>query len=148
MKIDDLNVSGRLHSIESFGAVDGPGIRLVVFCQGCPLRCAYCHNPDTWDMAAGEVMKVSEILDAYQRNAGFYAHGGITLSGGEPLVQPEFAASLFRAAHAYKDGPIHTCLDTSGGIDLSATKDKVVEVLNHTDLVLLDIKHAFPKQYK
>lgn len=140
--------AGRIHSIESFGTVDGPGIRMIVFCQGCPMRCAYCHNPDTWAYQGGTQMTPDEILKQYDRNAEFYRGGGITLSGGEPLAQPQFALALFRAAHAHKDGPIHTCLDTSGGVYNEATIGIVKELLQETDLVMLDIKHSDPKQYK
>lgn len=140
--------AGRIHSIESFGTVDGPGIRLVVFCQGCPMRCAYCHNPDTWAYRGGTWMTPEDILKLYDRNISFYKDGGITLSGGEPLAQPQFALNLFRAAHNHPQGPIHTCLDTSGGVYTDATLDIVEELLDETDLVMLDIKSSDPKQYK
>ncbi|MBQ6947846.1 MAG: 4Fe-4S cluster-binding domain-containing protein, partial [Clostridia bacterium] len=91
---------GRVHSIESFGTVDGPGVRMVVFLQGCPLRCAYCHNPDTWEIDGGKEMTVEEILSLYRKNRAFYQKGGITLSGGEPLLQADFAAALFAACKA------------------------------------------------
>ena len=86
---------GQVHSIESFGTVDGPGIRLVVFLQGCPLRCAYCHNPDTWDKQGGKQTEVGEILSLYRKNRSFYEKGGITVTGGEPLLQAEFVKELF-----------------------------------------------------
>ncbi len=134
---------GRIHSIESFGTVDGPGIRLVVFLQGCPLRCAYCHNPDTWEMGGGDSMTVEDILSLYRKNRSFYQKGGITVTGGEPLVQAEFVKELFTACRA--EG-IHTCLDTSGILfDGSAKFDAL---LAQTDLVMLDIKHIDPVRHR
>ena len=128
---------GRIHSLESMGTVDGPGIRLVVFVQGCPMRCLYCHNPDTWKYDSGTWMSVDEILTLYERNAPFYRQGGITVTGGEPLLQRDFVAELFRAA---KEKGIHTCLDTSGIAYDSMHPEKMDELLSVTDLVLLDIK--------
>ena len=104
-------MKGYVHSQESFGTVDGPGIRYVVFVQGCPMRCQYCHNPDTWTPAIGQMMDTDEILAAYERNRVYYQNGGLTVTGGEPLLQIEFVTELFEKAKA-KD--IHTCLDTSG----------------------------------
>lgn len=134
-------MTGRIHSIESFGTVDGPGIRLVVFLQGCPLRCRYCHNPDTWQVGGGTEMTVEEILSAYERNRAFYSKGGITVTGGEPLLQAEFVLELFREARVRG---IHTCIDTSGitytGRD-SAYSRTLEQLLDNTDLVMLDIKH-------
>ena len=102
---------GRVHSIESFGTVDGPGIRMVIFLSGCPMRCLYCHNPDTWDPKGGSPMTAEEILDQYEQARPFYKKGGITVSGGEPLMQIGFVTELFEKA---KKSGIHTCLDTSG----------------------------------
>ena len=102
---------GRIHSVDSFGTVDGPGIRLVIFFQGCPMRCLYCHNPDTWEVNAGNEMSAEELLQMYQRNRSFYQNGGITATGGEPMLQLQFLTELFETAKA--EG-IHTCLDTSG----------------------------------
>ena len=98
---------GRIHSIETFGTVDGPGIRFVVFFQGCPLRCLYCHNPDSWNMADGKEMTADEILTRFERNRGFYKNGGITATGGEPMIQMDFLLELFTKA---KERNIHTCL--------------------------------------
>lgn len=150
-----LAVRGRVHSVETFGTVDGPGTRLVVFCQGCPMRCAYCHNPDTWEVVpadvpegeqpgarAGHAVSVGEVLETFERNRPFYRRGGITVSGGEPLMQPGFVGTLFAAAHAAPGGRIHTCLDTSGIAFDPTAPERAGEVLDHTDLVLLDIKHA------
>ena len=134
-------MKGKIHSLESFGTVDGPGVRYVVFLQGCPLRCAYCHNPDTWPVNAGEEMEASYIIEQYNRNTGFYKDGGITVTGGEPLLQVDFLIELFTLA---KENNIHTCLDTSG-IVFHANNDtllsKLDQLMQLTDLVLLDIKH-------
>ncbi|MDO4797052.1 MAG: pyruvate formate-lyase-activating protein [Coriobacteriales bacterium] len=137
-------MQGRVHSIETFGTVDGPGTRLVVFMQGCPMRCAYCHNPDTWDVTGGEALSVSQVLERFERNRPYYRAGGITVSGGEPLVQTEFVTELFRAAHEAPHGRIHTCLDTSGA---TFERNRCSALLDHTDLALLDIKHANPEAY-
>jgi pyruvate formate lyase activating enzyme len=138
-------MTGRIHSIESCGTVDGPGIRLVVFMQGCPMRCLYCHNPDTWDFNAGKEITAREILIEYEKNKAFYTGGGITVTGGEPLLQIEFVTELFKAA---KDKNIHTCLDTSG-ITFSKEKTEVFDRLTEvTDLVLLDIKHIDDDEHK
>ena len=103
-------MKGYIHSIESFGTVDGPGIRFVVFFSGCPMRCLYCHNPDTWNMG-GMYMTAEEVLEKMRRNRPFYRSGGITATGGEPTMQLPFLTELFRLAKA--EG-IHTCLDTAG----------------------------------
>ena len=131
---------GRIHSRESFGTVDGPGIRYVIFMQGCPLRCLFCHNPDTWDMTAGESVSVQDILKEYRKNRDFYKKGGITVTGGEPLMQVEFLTELFEAAKA--EG-IHTCLDTSGityNEENTSYIEKLDRLMESTDLVMLDIK--------
>ena len=99
---------GRIHSVETMGTVDGPGIRFVVFTQGCPMRCAYCHNPDTWAVNAGSMVSVEELLEEFESNRQFYKSGGITVTGGEPLLQSDFLAHLFEAAHAAPRGRIHT----------------------------------------
>ena len=91
-------MTGKVHSVESFGTVDGPGIRYVIFMQGCPLRCLYCHNPDTWDISAGREITVEEILVEYNKNRDFYSKGGITVTGGEPLLQIDFLIELFKEA--------------------------------------------------
>lgn len=142
-------MKGKIHSIESFGTVDGPGVRLVVFVQGCPMRCAYCHNPDTWEMRDGTLTEPSEIIDQFERNRSFYHDGGITVTGGEPLMQVDFLLELFTLA---KEKNIHTCIDTSGiaykttsSPEWLAKLDKLMEV---TDLVMLDIKHIDPDKHK
>lgn len=129
---------GRIHSVESFGTVDGPGIRLVVFLQGCPMRCLYCHNPDTWDLSGGKTVEPQEIIAQFLKNRAFYSGGGITLTGGEPLMQVDFGAELFRLA---KEHDIHTCLDTSGITFNPENTEKIDKLLDFTDLVMLDIKH-------
>lgn len=130
---------GRIHSIESFGTVDGPGIRFVVFFQGCPMRCLYCHNPDTWGPRSGEEMTVQEILEQYEHNKTFYRSGGITATGGEPLLQLSFLTELFEKAKACN---IHTCLDTSGIVYRKERREEFESLFQVTDLVLLDIKHS------
>lgn len=138
---------GYIHSIQTFGTVDGPGVRFVVFFQGCPMRCQYCHNPDTWDMGDGKEKSVDEILEMFERNRAFYKTGGITATGGEPMAQMDFLIELFSKA---KEMDVHTCLDTSGIFFreewLSEPKEdtafvKLKELMKVTDLVMLDIKH-------
>ena len=131
-------MTGYIHSIETFGTVDGPGVRLVVFCAGCPLRCQYCHNPDTWTTKGATTMNSDEILEIYERNKGFYTDGGITVSGGEPLMQMDFLIDLLSKA---KEKGIHTCVDTSGITFSPTTKSKFDELIKYVDLFLLDIKH-------
>lgn len=140
--------TGIIHSTESCGTVDGPGVRFVVFFKGCPMRCAYCHNPDTWSMEGGTEMTVDELLKEYETKKFFYQSGGITATGGEPMVQIDFLTELFTEAH--KRG-IHTCLDTSGVTfrpDNPENLKKVDKLLEVTDLVMLDIKHIDPEEHK
>lgn len=136
---------GRIHSTESFGTVDGPGIRFVIFFQGCPMRCLYCHNPDTWETHRGTPMTVDTLLAQYRRNRAFYKNGGITATGGEPMVQLPFLTELFTAAHA--EG-IHTCLDTSGICFQPAHTEDAAALLAVTDLVMLDIKHIGSEKHR
>lgn len=136
---------GYIHSTESFGTVDGPGIRFVVFFQGCPLRCKYCHNPDTWAFGKGHEMTAEELMKEYDSYKEFLKSGGITATGGEPLAQPEFLAELFSLA---KSKGVHTCLDTSAGVYNPAEHSKIDEALKYTDLVMLDIKHIDPDEHK
>ena len=145
---DSAFALGRVHSIETMGTVDGPGIRFVVFVQGCPMRCAYCHNPDTWSVNGGTMVTVEHLMDEFQSNHEFYRSGGITVSGGEPLLQPEFLADLFRAMHNNPDGRVHTCLDSCGYAFDPNHPEKFDAVLNETDMVLLDIKHSDPAGHK
>ena len=140
-------MKGRIYSIESFGAVDGPGIRLVVFFHGCPMRCAYCHNPDTWASDQFSEMTVEEILQKFERNQCFYESGGITATGGEPLLQLDFLIALFTV---FKEQGIHTCLDTSGICfdPGKADMDKYKKLAAVTDLCMLDIKETDPVKHK
>ena len=133
---------GRVHSFETLGALDGPGIRCVVFLQGCPLRCLYCQNPDTWNPAGGTEMSVRDVVRRIDKCATYFGRtGGVTLSGGEPLLQPEFAAEIFRESRKLR---IHTALDTSGAVDVDERTERLLEV---TDLVILDIKHSNPSRH-
>lgn len=135
-------VTGRIHSIESAGLVDGPGIRTVVFFQGCNLRCAYCHNPDTWSCIGGKEVSSEELINKILRFRPYFeaSGGGVTFSGGEPLLQPEFLKIMLKLC---KDNNIHTAIDTAGyGLD------NYIDILKYTDLVLLDIKHVDDSGYK
>ncbi|RSK27746.1 pyruvate formate lyase-activating protein [Bacillus sp. HMF5848] len=134
---------GRIHSVETCGTVDGPGIRYIVFTQGCPLRCIYCHNADTWERNGGNEMSIDDILDDVAKYESYikFSNGGITVSGGEPLLQPEFVYELFKAC---KERGIHTALDTSGSVHPKILDD----ILSVTDLVLLDIKHIDADKHK
>ena len=134
-------MTGRIHSFESFGTVDGPGIRFVVFLQGCPLRCQYCHNPDTWG-AGGTEYSVEDVVNRVVRYRNYFGEtGGVTVTGGEPLLQIDFVTELFTALKAKG---INTCVDTSGitfRADNQAVVDKHKKLLEVADLFLLDIKH-------
>ena len=131
-------MKGRVSSLQSLGTVDGPGLRYVIFLQGCPLRCVYCHNPETWDPAGGREYAPEELVEKVLRcRAYFGEQGGVTVSGGEPLLQAPFVAELFRQL---KEAGVHTALDTSGAGDLK----QAAQVLDWTDLVLLDLK--FPDE--
>lgn len=135
-------MTGRVHSIQSLGTVDGPGVRFVAFLQGCPLRCKCCHNPDTWDVAGGTEYSAGDIVNRAKRYRDYFGKdGGITLSGGEPLLQAEFCAEIFGLCK--KEG-INTCLDTSGIV----LNDTVKRLLSVTDRVLLDIKYTNEEQYR
>ena len=136
-------MKGYIHSLESFGTVDGPGIRFVIFLQGCPLRCLYCHNPDTWDTKhpSKYTMTPSELITEVLKYKNFIKSGGVTVTGGEPLLQAEFLKEFFQLC---KSENIHTALDTSGFI----YSPKALEVLEFVDLVLLDIKAIDPTLYK
>ena len=133
---------GKLHSLETFGAVDGPGIRTVFFMQGCPARCTYCHNPDSWKVGTGRDIDVDEILHRAKRGIPYYgSEGGVTFSGGEPLLQGNF---VLEAIKALKAEGIHTAVDTSG----TYFDDNSAKVIEAADLVLLDIKHVDPAKFK
>ena len=139
-----LNNIARVHSIESFGTVDGPGIRFVLFLQGCSLKCKYCHNRDTWDMTLGEEKTMEEIVEKVKRYKTYMnlSGGGVTVTGGEPLLQVKFLIEFFKKL---KEENINTCIDTSGMFNIT---DDIKEVLKYTDLVLLDIKHIDDEKCK
>lgn len=132
-----MELTCRLHSTESFGALDGPGIRFVIFLQGCPISCKFCHNRDTWDIMGGEVVSIDQILKRIDHSLPYIkaSNGGVTVSGGEPILQAKFVTELFKILH---EKGIHTCLDTAGSLPIN--KD-IEELLKVTDLVLMDIKH-------
>lgn len=139
---------GHIHSTESFGAADGPGVRFIVFMQGCHMRCRYCHNPDTWKMGGGDEVTADEILKRALRFKPYWGKdGGITISGGEPLLQIDFVIELFKKA---KELGINTCIDTAGN---PFTKEdpffsKFEELMKYTDLLLLDLKEINPARHK
>ncbi len=139
---------GRIHSFESFGTVDGPGIRYVVFLQGCPLRCQYCHNPDTWG-AGGKEYSVEQVVNQALRYKNYFGEkGGVTVTGGEPLLQIDFVIELFTSL---QEKGVHTCVDTSGitfKANDAASVDKHKRLLEVTDLFLLDIKHIDDEKCK
>lgn len=136
------NITGRVHSFESFSTVDGPGVRFVIFLQGCPLRCKYCHNRDTRDVNLGEVYTVDEVVEKVLNYKEYIQNnGGVTISGGEPLIQLDFVIGIFKRL---KEHNIHTALDTSGFIDA----DKLKDLLDYTDLVLLDLKQMDDDSHK
>jgi pyruvate formate lyase activating enzyme len=143
--VDETRVRGYIHSAETTGTVNGPGVRYTIYLSGCPLRCLYCHNPDTWEMRLGARTTVQAVVDdlapyqVFARTTG----GGLTASGGEPLLQPRFLTALFRQAKLQLGG-MHTCLDTSGSLGARAGDD----LLDATDLVLLDIKSGLPETYR
>ena len=133
---------GKLHSIETFGALDGPGIRTVFFLQGCPARCMYCHNPDTWNEDEGEQVTVGEVVSRARRGRPYYGeNGGVTFSGGEPLLQADF---LIEAMDALRRDGITSAIDTSG----TYFDDKSETAIAHCDMVLLDIKHIDPAKFE
>ena len=134
-------IKGRIHSVESFGSADGPGVRYIVFLKGCNMRCQYCHNPDTWEKDGGEPMTPEEVLKKALRYKTYWKEkGGITVSGGEALLQIDFVTELFRLA---KEKGVNTCLDTSGNpFSMEEPfKSKFDELMKYTDLFMLDIKH-------
>lgn len=139
----DLKYYAKVHSIESFGTVDGPGIRFVLFLQGCHLQCKYCHNRDTWDINSGEYKSLDDIFEKIMKYKNYiYPNGGVTVTGGEPLLQVKFLIELFEKL---KKENIHTCIDTSGMVALT---DDIKKLLSLTDLVLLDIKHIDSEKCK
>lgn len=141
--VENKDIIGKIHSYQSLGTLDGPGVRFVVFLQGCPLRCAYCHNPDTWDMgAAAFTATAAEVFDKAKRFKAYFGNeGGVTVSGGEALMQADFVRSLFALC---RENGINTCLDTSGCI----VNESVDKLLDLCDYVLLDIKMTDPEKLK
>lgn len=137
------DIKGYIYSVETMGTLDGPGIRFVLFTQGCPLQCKYCHNRDTWDMTHGKEISVGELLVEVAKYQEFYKNsgGGVTASGGEPTLQPEFITELFKGV---RELGLNTALDTSGYVEI----DKVQDLLKETDLVILDIKHMILEEHK
>lgn len=140
-----MTIKGNIHSIETCGTVDGPGIRFVIFMQGCPLRCQYCHNPDTWQTDTNKLITVDVIMQKYDGVKEFVQSGGITVTGGEPLLQIDFVTELFKVAKAHG---IHTALDTSGITFNQENTENINNLLKYTDLVLLDIKHIDDEEHK
>lgn len=135
-------IKGKIHSIESMGLVDGPGIRVIVFMQGCALRCKYCHNPDTWAVEGGKEYTPQELVNKLIRFKSYFqtSGGGVTFSGGDPLRQPEFLVEVLKLC---KENGIHTCIDTAG-----VGFGEYDEILKHTDLVLFDVKDVTKERYK
>ena len=139
---------GYIHSTESFGSADGPGVRFIIFFAGCAMRCQFCHNPDTWKITDGQLRDADDLLAQALRYKSYWgSNGGITVSGGEPLMQIDFLLELFTKA---KEKGINTCLDTSGNPYASQGPwhDKFLELMKVTDLVMLDIKHIDPEGHK
>ena len=140
--MSENKITGRVHSIQSMGTLDGPGVRFVIFLQGCPLRCKCCHNPDTWDFQDGTLYTAEELIAKAIRFKEYFGRdGGVTVSGGEPLLQADFVREIFELCH---EKGLNTCLDTSGCI----LNDKVKALLDVTDRVLLDVKYATDELYR
>ena len=144
MIYNDSETHANIHSIESFGTVDGPGIRYVIFMQGCPLKCKYCHNRDTWALNSGNIEELDHLISEIKKYIPYItpSGGGVTVSGGEPLLQAKFVSNLFKKLREEK---IHTALDTAGSLKIDKT---IEELLSYTDLVLLDIKHINEEKCK
>lgn len=140
-------MQGYIHQLESFGSVDGPGVRFIIFFSGCPLRCKYCHNPDTWNMTKGKLYTADELLnEALSCRAYWGAKGGITVSGGEPLMQLDFLLELFTKA---KEKGVNTCIDTAGGPFTKEGEwfEKFKKLMEVTDILLMDIKHIDEEEH-
>jgi pyruvate formate lyase activating enzyme len=139
-------IKAKVHSVETFGTVDGPGVRYVLFLKGCPLRCQYCHNPDTWTSETTDIRSVEEIVNDIKKYFVFIKRGGVTVSGGEPLLQIDFLIELFKEL---KKLDLHTCIDTTGVIyNPEKSNEKIDELMKYTDLVLLDIKHIDNEKHR
>jgi pyruvate formate lyase activating enzyme len=137
---EEMNSEGRIHSVETLATLDGPGLRYALFLQGCKMRCKYCHNPDSWSVNSGTVKSVDEVMNDLLSYSSFLRNGGLTISGGEPLLQPEFVLALIKEAKKHN---IHTALDTAGSVPLAISK----EILDEVDMVLLDIKSIEKEQH-
>ncbi len=138
---------GKIHSVESMGTVDGPGVRFIIFMQGCQLRCQYCHNPDTWKMGSGKDQVAKELFEEAIRYKDFWGEtGGVTVSGGEPLLQIDFLIELFTLLH---EAGVHTTLDSCGGCFTRSESflGKLDQLLAVTDLIMLDIKQIVPEKH-
>lgn len=139
------DIQGNVHFIETFGAFDGPGVRYILFMQGCPFQCQFCHNRDSWSTEVNRLMSVEEVFNDFKKYEAFYKKGGITVSGGEPLLQIKFLTALFKK---FKAEGIHTCIDTSAAcFDVRKSED-FKELMKYTDLVLLDIKQINDEKHK
>ena len=142
-------MKGYIHSFETFGTVDGPGVRFVIFVKGCPLRCKYCHNPDTWTMSGGQVYETDELVSRVSKYKHYFGStGGVTISGGEPLMQLDF---LIELCQKFKKAGIHVAIDTSGycfNKEDSELVKKYDELIKNVDLFLLDIKHSNDEEHK
>ena len=138
-------IKGRIHSFQSLGTLDGPGVRFIIFTQGCPLRCCYCHNPDTWDFSGGTEVSADEAVAKAKKYKGYFGkNGGVTVSGGEPLAQAGFVKEIFRLC---KNEGLHTVLDTSGYVLNEEANENVEELLEYTDMCLLDYKFTTDEDY-
>lgn len=136
-----MDNAGRIHSIESFATMEGDGIRMAVFMSGCPFRCAYCHNPDTWDISNGTLYNVDELVKKADRYSAYYKNGGgVTFTGGAPLMQPEYLANALKA---FKNRGYHTAVDTSGAI----IPKNIDDIIEHTDLFIVDLKFTTESDY-
>ncbi len=135
-----MSVTGKIHSVETLAALDGPGLRYALFLQGCKMRCLYCHNPDSWSTHRGKEKSVDSVIKDVLSYRSFLRNGGLTISGGEPLLQPEFTLNLIKEA---KKNHIHTAIDTAGSVPLEISK----EILDEVDMVLLDIKSVEKEQH-
>lgn len=142
--MEDTDIKGRIHSFESLGTVDGPGIRFVIFMQGCPLRCLYCHNPDTWLPNAGTEYSPKEVCERVLKYKSYIKNGGVTVTGGEPTMQIDFLIEFYKLL---KKNGIHTCCDTSGYLFNEKNKEKFDELIKYCDLFLLDLKEIDPKKH-
>lgn len=137
----EVNIAkGYVHSVESFGTLDGPRIRYVIFLQGCGLRCLYCHNPDTWNMSEGKILTVTDVMNDIKKYYSFIKNGGVTISGGEPMLQPEFVLEILKSC---KKLGLHTAIDTSGAVHISLS----AMCIDEADLILLDIKTLDPSGF-